>query len=253
MSFKIQTPTNQVRLTNVAIVRLKRKGKRFEVACYKNKVMNWRNGIEKDLDEVLQIPSVFSNVSKGVLAKSKDLERVFKTTDQVEVCKMILEKGNLQVSEKERVQEFENKLKDIATIVAGKCVNTQTKRPFPLRMIENSMKEIKFTVKPNKSAKVQALSVIQQLKEVLPIERAQMRLRVTLPEKHAKQIKKKMEDLFVEVEEEDWGVDCELIVRIDPGNYRAVEERVRAETRGKGTLEIIDLQVTAEGEAKIDE
>jgi len=35
MSF---TPVNQVRLTNVAYVRLNKRGKRFEIACYRNKV-----------------------------------------------------------------------------------------------------------------------------------------------------------------------------------------------------------------------
>ena len=34
-------------------VRYKSHGKRFELACYKNKVINWRDGVEKDLDEVL--------------------------------------------------------------------------------------------------------------------------------------------------------------------------------------------------------
>jgi hypothetical protein len=34
----MQQPVGQVRLTNVAIVRLKRGGKRFEIAAYKNKV-----------------------------------------------------------------------------------------------------------------------------------------------------------------------------------------------------------------------
>jgi ribosome maturation protein SDO1 len=42
---------NQVRLTNVAIVKIKKSGKRFEIACYKNKVVNWRNKVETDLDE----------------------------------------------------------------------------------------------------------------------------------------------------------------------------------------------------------
>ena len=45
---------NQVRLTNVAVVRLNRGGKRFEIAAYRNKVMNWRDGTETDIDEVLQ-------------------------------------------------------------------------------------------------------------------------------------------------------------------------------------------------------
>jgi len=43
MPGQIKTPTNQKLLTNVAIVRLKKCGKRFEIACYKNKVLNWRN------------------------------------------------------------------------------------------------------------------------------------------------------------------------------------------------------------------
>lgn len=38
------TPTNQIRYTNVSIVKYKKGGKRFEVACYMNKVSSWRNG-----------------------------------------------------------------------------------------------------------------------------------------------------------------------------------------------------------------
>ncbi|THG07519.1 hypothetical protein TEA_006409 [Camellia sinensis var. sinensis] len=41
---------------------------------------------EKDLDEVLQSQTVYSNVSKGVLAKSKDLVAAFGTDDQTNIC-----------------------------------------------------------------------------------------------------------------------------------------------------------------------
>jgi len=41
----IKSPINQVRMTNVAIVRLRHKGKRYELACYKNKVIDWREGL----------------------------------------------------------------------------------------------------------------------------------------------------------------------------------------------------------------
>ena len=40
---QIFTPTNQKLLTNVVVVKLKKAGKRFEIACYKNKVVAWRN------------------------------------------------------------------------------------------------------------------------------------------------------------------------------------------------------------------
>ena len=41
----IFTPTNQIRLTNVAMVWFKKGGKRFEIVCYKNKVLSWRTKV----------------------------------------------------------------------------------------------------------------------------------------------------------------------------------------------------------------
>ena len=71
---RINTPTNQKLLTNVAVVRSKKAGKRFEIACYKNKVLSWRQGVEKDLDEVLQSHTVFINVSKGQVSKIREFK-----------------------------------------------------------------------------------------------------------------------------------------------------------------------------------
>jgi len=41
----IFTPVNQVRLTNVAVVRLKKGGIRFELAAYPNTVQAWREEV----------------------------------------------------------------------------------------------------------------------------------------------------------------------------------------------------------------
>ncbi|OMO60557.1 Ribosome maturation protein SBDS [Corchorus olitorius] len=91
MSRTLVQPIGQKRLTNVAVVRLKKHGMRFEIACYKNKVLSWRSRVEKDLDEVLQSQTVYSNVSKGVLAKTKDLMAAFGTDDQTKICLEALE------------------------------------------------------------------------------------------------------------------------------------------------------------------
>lgn len=45
MSRSVKQPIGQKRLTNVAVVRYKKMGKRFEIACYKNKILNWRRGM----------------------------------------------------------------------------------------------------------------------------------------------------------------------------------------------------------------
>ena len=41
--FPQKTPQNQKRLTNVAIVHYKKRGDRFELACYPNTVEAWRD------------------------------------------------------------------------------------------------------------------------------------------------------------------------------------------------------------------
>ena len=56
--------------------------------------------------------------------------------DQTEVCKIILTKGDLQVSDKERQAQQEAMFRDIATTISDKCVNPETKRPYPVSIIE---------------------------------------------------------------------------------------------------------------------
>jgi len=248
----IFTPTNQIRLTNVAIVRQKKGGKRFEIACYKNKVISWRKGAEKDLDEVVQTQQIFTNVGKGQSAKKEDLVKAFGTEDEREICIMILAKGELQVSEKERSQQFETMFRDIATLVSEKCVNPETKRPYTVGVIESAMKEVHYSVKPNQGTKPQALEVIKLLKESIPIEKAQMRIKLILPKDNAKRIREKLLPSLTAVESEDW--DCgqlEMECLIDPGSYRFIDETISAESKGKGVLELLSLKEVTEGEETV--
>jgi ribosome maturation protein SDO1 len=172
----IQTPLNQIRLTNVAVVRYKYMGKRFELACYKNKVQNYRDGVETDLNEVLQINEIFTNVSKGEAAKSDDVKK-YLDKDKDAAIKVIITKGELQVSELERESEFESMKLKIANIVSTMCVNKENSVPFPVPIILKAMDDIKFNVKDSHAAKKQALQLIKELPKVLPLERAKMKIK----------------------------------------------------------------------------
>ena len=137
---RINLPSNQIKLTNVSLVRLKKGKKRFEIACYKNKVLEYRSGIETDLDNVLQIPNVFLNVSKGQTAPKEDLEKAFgkgKSTDDIVL--EILKKGELQVGEKERAAQLERVQNEVVSIVASKLVDPRTKRVYTRGMIEKAL------------------------------------------------------------------------------------------------------------------
>lgn len=114
-----------------------------------------------------------------MLANKKDLLDVFGTADQLLVIEEILNRGELQVSEQEREALQDTLLKDVASIVADKTVNPENNRPYTTALIQNAMKQIKFSININKSSKSQALEVIRKLKEVMPIARANMLLRVS--------------------------------------------------------------------------
>lgn len=239
----------------MAVVRLSRGGRRFEVACYKNKMLNWRNGVETDLSEVLQIDNVFSNVSKGVLANKKHMVEAFGTDDPELVIKAILDKGSVQVSEKERKAQLEGAFRDVATIISEKCVNPESNRPYTVGMIESAMRELHVSLHPSKAPKAQALEIIPRLMDVMPIARASMELRAVVQTSCVDEAREAFQGLDVK----RMGAACQssssgksyMDLLIDPGLFRAVEEAVQRLTKGAGRVEVLRMSVLEEGAADI--
>lgn len=67
----------------------------------------------------------------------------------------ILKKGEVQVGEKEREHDISSLRKELATLVAEKCVDPSTQRPYSVGMIEKAMAEVGYSIKTNKTAKSQ--------------------------------------------------------------------------------------------------
>lgn len=226
---------------------------------------------------MVQIENVFVNVSKGQLAPHDDLQKAFGTTETQKIILdvsivfsparrgslsggsdltrsrhelQILKKGELQVGEKERSHELSNTFREIATQVAEKCVDPASQRPYTVGMIEKAMHEIHYSVKTGKSAKSQALDVIRTLQEkkTIPIERARMRIRITMPNKDGKKIKEKVVALLDKVEDEDWSDEWECIAAINPGALRVINELIEAEIKGRGKVETLNFTSIREGD-----
>jgi ribosome maturation protein SDO1 len=182
--------------------------KRFELACYKNKLLEYRSGAEKDLDNVLQVPTVFLSVSKAQTAPSAELTKAFGAdTPRDEILQEILRKGEVQVGERERKDALERVEKEVLDIVSGRLVDPNTKRVYTSGMISKALDQLlsasgqqqsgeangageELSKKPmwtgvssNRSAKSQALDAMKALIawQPIPVMRARMRLRVTCP------------------------------------------------------------------------
>ncbi|AQZ13033.1 SDO1 (YLR022C) [Zygosaccharomyces parabailii] len=236
----INQPSGQIKLTNVSLVRLKRGRKRFEVACYQNKVQDYRKGVEKDLDEVLQIHQVFTNVSKGETASKEDLLKCFDTVDQDTIIKEILAKGEIQLSERERQLELNKINNEMLTIVSAKSINPKSKKRYPPTMIHKALVELKFSPVLNKPAKLQALEALKILikSQLIPITRARMKVKLTTDVNETETIAK----LKVHVsgaEETNENGKWSITGLIDPVSYRELV----ALCEHKGQIQVLDMAV----------
>jgi ribosome maturation protein SDO1 len=169
----IQQPANQIKLTNVSLVRYRKGKKRFELACYKNKLLEYRSGTETDLDNVLQVPTIFLNVSKGETAPNAELVKAWpqptaqsqdqpaggrsggkggkkakgKAHDEGDdekswkdaIIEEILKKGEIQVNANERKELLDRMEREIVEEVAQRLVDPQTKRVYTTGMIKKGL------------------------------------------------------------------------------------------------------------------
>eukprot|EP00461_Guttulinopsis_vulgaris_P004713 UN04715 len=246
-----QQPVTQVRLTNIAVVRYKVKGLRFEIACFPNKVLDYRKKIEKDLYNVIQSDSIFSNVGKGQFARRSDVQEAFGTLDIKTIIATILEKGEMQVTEKERQAEIASKTKEIINLVAGMCINSETKQPISNRVIEQALKESAFQINLQIPVKSQAMKVFRLLSQTLPIERVKMKILISCPTQYTKQIKllitnynaedKKYNIILSNIAQTQHSVEFTLVV--DPGYLREITDDVKVKTNGQGDVSVVDMQV----------
>ncbi|KAI1942543.1 hypothetical protein LOZ66_000945 [Ophidiomyces ophidiicola] len=212
MPVGINQPSNQIKFTNVSIVRLKKGKKRFELACYKNKLLEYRSGAETDLDNVLQIPTVFLSVSKAQTAPAADLAAAFgPSAPRAAIVQEILRRGELQVGERERRDLLERVEKEVVARVAAQLVDPVERRVYTPGMIAKALDQLKAAPAPplpppssseqeedqtkkkkkkmpawtgvvaGRPAKTQALDAMRALIAHQPIAvmRARMRLRVT--------------------------------------------------------------------------
>jgi ribosome maturation protein SDO1 len=178
MPVGINQPSNRISLTNISLVRLKKGKKRFELACYKNKLLEYRSGTETDLDNVLQVPTIFLNVSKGETAPNAELSKAWpppKPAEQQDssthirgtkgagkkgkkaaaaekheeegddaawkdmIIREILQKGEIQVNAGERKELLERMEREIVEEVAQRLVDPTTKRVYTTGMIRKGL------------------------------------------------------------------------------------------------------------------
>jgi ribosome maturation protein SDO1 len=248
---RINTPINHVQLTNVAVVRMNKGGKRFEIACYRNKVVDYRQGLEQDLSEVLQTDRIFANVSKGEFAKAKDMQKVFGTKNEDEISKLILSKGQLQVSDKERSQQQEKASAQIAEWISKNCVQPTTDRPYTISQIRHAMQQANVSIHPTKPLKRQYLDCVKLLQKVVPIQRAKMELLLMVPPEYKDEMENSLKSNDVSFpDSEEISQFLKYQILVDPSLYRILNDAMQKMSGAR--IEIVNQVVTKQGDVDLE-
>ncbi|KAG8341880.1 hypothetical protein TRVL_07293 [Trypanosoma vivax] len=259
----MQVPLSQRRHTNVAAVRYSKNGVKLEVACYKNKVLSFRSGVESRLDEVLQIDRIFTNISRGLFASSKDIQNVFGVgTTNEDAIKFILLHGELQVARQEREAEVDQMFTDISVIISQKCISEVTRRPFPPHVIEQALRSIGAGVKLDQPAKKQALALMHKLidSQIIPITRSPMKLRfitssdaaltklLTWCEANGASVLESTGDASTDSPAEK-DVQYSFVLLLQPHLFRNLENYVKSELGEGSTVHMLECAAVDYGES----
>merc|ERR1719480_550940 len=94
------------------VVRFKEGKMVFEILTKTDAVLAFQDG-RLGWNDVLITDAIFTNSSKGDLAKDADLQAVFGTDDPVAVAKIIVEKGKLQLTSAQRKKFVDDKRQEI--------------------------------------------------------------------------------------------------------------------------------------------
>ena len=113
-------------MSQTQLVRYRHGKLTFEVMTNLGSVQKYRDQ-KLGLDNVLQADVVWTNQSKGERAKGSELKEAFNTEDTMECIRVILAKGEIQLTAAERREQTEQKRREIGTYLLLYCQRSGTR------------------------------------------------------------------------------------------------------------------------------
>jgi len=233
MAKELRTDRTDDLFKQYVIARIEKGGERFEVLVKPDAVQKIRDGKDVDILAELAIDEIFRDAHKGSKASSEKMKEFFETEDRIEVAKVLIRKGEIQLTTDQRRQMQEQKRRQIVQYIAANAVNPQTGAPHPPQRIEIAMEEAKVHVDPFKSLEEQVKEVLDALRPLIPIRFEKARIAVKLS---AEDAAKCFGDIraFGSILREEWQPNGSWIgvVEMPAGMQTDFLERLNAKTKG---------------------
>jgi ribosome maturation protein SDO1 len=229
-----------VDLEDAIVARYESHGHSFEILIDPAIVQKMKDGKEVNLVEHMVIDTIFTNAKKGTRAPEDKTKEIFGTTDATEVAKIIILKGEVQLTTEQRKVMQENKRKRIVEYIARNAMNPQTGTPHPPARIETAMEEAKIHIDPFKSVEAQVPAIMTALRPLIPIKFDKVRIAVKVS---GEDYGRCYEDFkhFGKLTKEEWQKDGSWIgvIEMPAGLQTEFFEKVSNKTHGEAETKIL--------------
>lgn len=198
---------------SVNLLKYKSHGKVFEVAVDPDKAIEHLEGQAVDVDEIMTSDEIFEDMKKGMIARDQDLEEVFGTTEAQKIIEIMLEKGELQFTQKYRAALREKKFKQIVHLIHVNAVDPKTGLPHPENRIISAMEEAKIRIDDMKKPQDQIKGIVDKLRPIIPISVETATLKISVPAEHASKLYGKISG-YGKTSKEQWLNDGSLMIEL---------------------------------------
>ncbi|MDO5825377.1 MAG: ribosome assembly factor SBDS [Methanosphaera sp.] len=206
-----------VNVDDAVIARLESYGERFEILVDAELAADYKRGQDIAIEDVLAVEEVFKDAHKADKASEEAMEKVFESTDALEVADKIIKKGNIQITANQKRKMQEEKTKQVIAQIAREAINPQTKLPHPPQRIQKAMEEAKVHIDPMKSVEEQIQPTVKAILTKIPIRIEKVKVAVKIPGTYAG----KAYSQYGKLEREEWMNDGSWIGLVEiPGGLQ---------------------------------
>ena len=232
-----------VSLEKAVVARLKKSNEEFEILVDPEKALDFKKGKPVGMGNILAVNDVFKDVKKGERHTEGTIKTAFGTSDIEKIAEEIIKRGEVQLTTNQRRALVEEKRKEIADIVSKQGVNPQTKLPHPPTRIMNAMEKAKVVVDPFAPANEQVHTVIEKIKEIIPISIERIEIAVKVPLEYAGRVSSVIHNM-VKVKSEEWKSDAWFaLIEIPAGRQTEVYDKLNSLTGGKVEVKVTKRDV----------
>ena len=231
-----------ISLDEAVTARLESHGERFEVLVDPDAALAIKRGeFEGDLEDVIAADDVFEDASRGDRPAEADLEKVFGSTDPMEIIPEVIKRGEIQITAEQRREMKEQKRRQLIDRIARNAVNPQMDNaPHPPDRIERALEEAGFRVDPMEPVETQVDDALEALRPILPIRFEEVVMAVQVPAEHAGSAQAQIRQ-FGDLKREEWQNDGSWIgvLEFPAGLQNEFYELINELSKGEAEARVI--------------